>query len=91
MIKVDTAVRDRLAVLAAQRGSTIRDLVAELATSTPTREELDARHTAAIAYLRENLCPALNDHDAAAGEQFWRELETSRMPLGVAQQPTANE
>lgn len=90
-IKVDTAVRDRLAVLAAQRGATIRDLVAELATATPTREELDARHTAATAYLREQLCPDLDDNDAVAGERFWRELEARRMPRGVAQQPTADE
>jgi hypothetical protein len=39
-IKVDSAVRDRLAVLAAQRGATIRDLVTELAASRPTQEEL---------------------------------------------------
>lgn len=46
-IKVDSTVRDRLAVLAAQRGSTIRALVAELAAATPTRVELDARYSAA--------------------------------------------
>ena len=33
-------MRDRLAVLAAQRGATIRDLVTELAASRPTQEEL---------------------------------------------------
>jgi hypothetical protein len=58
-IKVDSAVRDRLAVLAAQRGSTIRDLVAELAEATPTREELAARQAKAAAYIAEHLLPAL--------------------------------
>jgi hypothetical protein len=79
-IKVDTAVRDRLAVLAAQRGATIRDLVAELARATPTQEELDARHAVARAYLRDHLCPDLNDDDAATGERFWRDLEAGRTP-----------
>jgi hypothetical protein len=75
-IKVDSAVRDRLAVLAAQRGASIRDLVTELAASTPTQEELAARHVAATAYLRELLCPELDDDDLADGERLWRELET---------------
>lgn len=80
-IKVDSSVRDRLAVLAAQRGATIRDLVSELAAQTPTQEELATRHTAATAYLREHLCPDLDGEDAAAGERFWRELEEGRPPL----------
>jgi hypothetical protein len=56
-IKVESAVRDRLAVLAAERGVTIRDLVEELARATPTRKDLEARHAAAMAYLREHVCP----------------------------------
>jgi len=78
-IKVDSAVRDRLAVLAAQRGAMIRGLVTELAASTPTLEELAARQVAATAYLREQLCPELDDDDLADGERFWRELETRRV------------
>ncbi len=77
-IKVDSAVRDRLAVLAAQRGATIRDLVTELAVSTPTQEELAARHVAATSYLREQLCPELDENDLVEGERIWREMETSR-------------
>lgn len=79
-IKLDSAVRDRLAVLAAERGATIRDLVTELAASTPTHEELAARHEAATAHLREQLCPRLDDDDLADGELFWRELEARRRP-----------
>lgn len=37
-IKVDSRVRDRLARLAAQRGRSLRDMVASLAEATPTRE-----------------------------------------------------
>jgi len=77
-IKVDSAVRDRLAVLAAQRGATIRDLVTDFAASTPTQEELAARHVAATSYLREHVCPDLDENDLADGERLWRELETRR-------------
>lgn len=79
-IKVASTVRDRLAVLAAQRGSTIRDLVADLARATPTREELDARHAAATAYLREQVCPDLTVEHQATAERLWRELERGRTP-----------
>ncbi|HEV2087882.1 MAG TPA: hypothetical protein VGR21_06200 [Cryptosporangiaceae bacterium] len=77
-IKVDAGVRDRLAILARQRGCTMRDLVAELAEVTPTREELDARGAAATAYIREHLAPELTEDDYLAGEQFWRDLEAAR-------------
>jgi hypothetical protein len=77
-IKVDSAVRDRLATLAAQRGSTIRDLVAELAEATPTQEELAARQAAAAAYVTEHLLPGFNAADVAAGDRLWRELESAQ-------------
>jgi hypothetical protein len=79
-IKVDSAVRDRLAVLAAQRGSTIRDLVAELAEAAPTQEELAARQAAAASYVSEHLMPGFSAEDVAAGERFWQELESSERP-----------
>jgi predicted DNA-binding ribbon-helix-helix protein len=77
-IKVDSVVRDRLAVLAAQRGSTIRDLVAELAEATPTQEELAARQVAAAAYVAEHLLPGFSADDVAAGDRLWRELESAQ-------------
>lgn len=79
-IKVDSAVRDRLALIAAERGATIRDLVTELAHGTPTREELDVRREAAATYLREQVCPSLDAAAAAAGERFWRDLEAGHPP-----------
>jgi antitoxin MazE7 len=82
-IKVDSAVRDRLAVLAAQRGSTIRDLVSRLAAATPTREEQAARHAAAVAYVRARLSPELSEADLAAGERFWRGLEGGQIPASL--------
>src|SRR5262249_12185325 len=83
-IKGDSTVPDRLAVLAAQRGSTIRDLVSQLAASTPTREEQAARYAGAVAYVREHLCPQMSDQDLAAGERFWRELEQGRVPESLS-------
>jgi macrodomain Ter protein organizer (MatP/YcbG family) len=80
-IKVDSAVRDRLAVLAAERGSSIRDLVSQLAEATATQEELTARYIAAAAYVREHLSPELSEEDLASGERFWRELEHGRVPV----------
>lgn len=79
-IKVDSSVRDRLAVLAAERGSSIRDLVEELAAARPTREEQEMRYASALAYIREHLCPELDDNDLAAGEAFWRTLEAGGLP-----------
>ena len=77
-IKVDSAVRDRLAVLAAQRGSTIRDLVAEFAEVTPTKEELAARQAAAAAYVTEHLTGGFTVDDVAAGERLWQQLEATQ-------------
>jgi hypothetical protein len=79
-IKVDTRVRDRLAQLARDRGTTIRDLVTELAAATPTQAELSARAQAATAYVREHINPQLTDADLAAGEMFWTEVEAGRLP-----------
>lgn len=71
-------MRDRLALLAVQRGSTIRDLVAELAEATPTREELAARQAAAADYVAEHLLPGFNADDVAAGERLWQKLEADQ-------------
>ncbi|MDT5024759.1 MAG: hypothetical protein QOE61_1185 [Micromonosporaceae bacterium] len=79
-IKVDSQVRDRLAQLARERGTTIRDLVAELAEATPTQEEMDAGAEAATAYVRDRINPHLSDADLAAGEKFWAEIEAGRLP-----------
>lgn len=77
-IKVDPKVRDRLARLAAERGTSIRDLVGELARATPTREELDARHAAATAYIRQHLVPDFGPDDVEAGERLWQDLAAGR-------------
>lgn len=73
-IKLDSAVRDRLALLASEQGTTIRTLVERLAEATPTQAELRRREEQAVAYLRTHLSPDLSDADLAAGRQFWDDL-----------------
>ncbi|MFC8016104.1 hypothetical protein [Streptomyces cinereoruber] len=74
-IKVDTQVRDRLAALARERGTTIRNLVGDLADTTPTRQELQERFDAAKAYVEENfLDTPLSDDDLVEAEQFWQNV-----------------
>jgi hypothetical protein len=74
-IKVNIAVRDRLAVLARQRGCTLGELVADLAANMPTQEELDARYAAAASYIQANLVPGFSEDDRKAGAQLWRDLD----------------
>lgn len=80
-VKVDSTVRDRLAQLAAERGVTIRHLLAELAGATPTRKELQARFEETRRYLEENvLDKPMTDEDLAAGEKFWQDLANGHVP-----------
>jgi hypothetical protein len=72
-------VRDRLAVLARQRGCTLGELVADLAANTPTQEELDERYAAAASYIQANLCPSFTEDDRAAGAQLWQDLDSGRV------------
>jgi hypothetical protein len=81
-IKVDSQVRDRLAALAADQGTTIRNLVEQLAAGVPTRSELAQRQADATAYVIEHLRPDFGDKDLAAGERLWQSLQTG-IPAGA--------
>jgi hypothetical protein len=54
-IKISKAARERLVLLAAQRGTTMRELVERMTMETPTQEELAARAEEASRYLRERM------------------------------------
>jgi hypothetical protein len=69
-IKVPKAVRERLGILAAEQGTTIRGLVEELAQTKLTHAELQARGKAARAYLREHMGVELTAADEAAGQRL---------------------
>ena len=77
-IKVSTDVRDRLALLAAERNTTLRDLVEQLAAATATQAELQQRQDQAAAYVQANLRPDFGSDDIAAGHQIWDSLPTDR-------------
>ncbi len=83
-IKVDTQVRDRLAILAAERDMTMRALLKLLADATPTQAELQKRQDEAVAYIRAHLVPDFNDEDLAAGKEIWESIRTGSLPLWKA-------
>jgi hypothetical protein len=78
-IKVSPVVRDRLLALARERGMTMRDLVAELAQATPTKEEMQARYEATKAYVEEHfLGGPYTEEDEKAGEKLWADVVAGR-------------
>ncbi|MFJ7996640.1 hypothetical protein ACIQ7D_05675 [Streptomyces sp. NPDC096310] len=79
-IKVDPAVRDRLQELARDRGITMRDLLAELADATPTKEELAQRYEETKAYVEEHfLGRPYTEEDEKAGEALWTGIVSGRL------------
>ncbi|MCJ0872621.1 hypothetical protein [Streptomyces sp. AP-93] len=81
-IKVSAATRDRLAVLAAEQGTTIRGLVEELAAGRPTESEFAER----AALARAELVSALGTAPSAEAEANARGLLKR---LGASQDPAA--
>jgi predicted transcriptional regulator len=77
-IKVDSAVRDRLAKLAAEQGRSIGAVVADLAAKTPTKAEAQARVDDARKYFRDAFGMDLTDDDLAEGERFWQQVEARK-------------
>lgn len=73
-------MRDRLAVIAAERGSTIRDVVEQFAVTTRTREEQRVIYENARDYIKENICPELDEGAESYGAWFWNELRAGRVP-----------
>ncbi|TDC27578.1 hypothetical protein E1265_01415 [Streptomyces sp. 8K308] len=63
MIRVPDHVRDRLAVLAEARGTSIRSLVQEFAESTLTPQEREDRAEKARAYIAEHFGVHLTAED----------------------------
>ena len=69
-IKVSKETRERLQLLAGQRGTTMRDLVEQLASQTLTQEELRARGEQARRYLREQMGIDVTDETMAASARL---------------------
>ncbi|MFE7439307.1 hypothetical protein ACFU7X_02375 [Streptomyces chartreusis] len=66
MIRVPSEVRDRLAVIAESRGTSIRSLVQEFAEATLTDEERRERAERTRAYLAEHFGVEVSDEESAA-------------------------
>lgn len=73
MIRVPAEVRDRLAVIAESRGTSIRALVQEFAESTLTDEERRERAEETRAYLAEHFGVEVTDAESAAMGRKLRE------------------
>lgn len=69
-IKVSKQTRQRLARLAAERGSTLKDVVEELAAATLTSAELAEREVRARAVLAENFGVEVTDAELAASARL---------------------
>lgn len=80
VIDVAVEVRDRLAVLAWERGLTIRQLIAELARGVLTLDEAHKRVARAEAHLSRRVPPALDDEDLAGAENVWTMIEAGDIP-----------
>ncbi|WP_411150262.1 hypothetical protein [Streptomyces sp. A30] len=63
-IKVDAKTRDRLAVLAEARGTTMRRLIEEFTESTLTPAELQERGAHTADYLAEHFGVAVTDESS---------------------------
>lgn len=66
MIRVPAEVRNRLAVIAESRGTSIRSLVQEFAESTLTDEERRERAERTREYLAEHFGVEVTDAESAA-------------------------
>ncbi|MFE5819521.1 hypothetical protein [Streptomyces sp. NPDC056479] len=78
MIRVPSEVRDRLAVIAESRGTSIRSLVQEFAEATLTEEERRERAERTHAYLAEHFGIEVTDEESAAMGRKLREAFTHR-------------
>ena len=76
-IKVSRQTRERLARLAAERRTTLKDLVGELAASAPTAAELAARECRARDVLAEHFGVDVTDAELAASARL-REMIARR-------------
>ncbi|WP_405613178.1 hypothetical protein OG292_13170 [Streptomyces sp. NBC_01511] len=76
VLRVPVAVRDRLAVIAESRGTSIRQLLQEFAESTLIDEERRERAERTRAYLAENFGVEVTDEESAAMGRRLREQYT---------------
>lgn len=76
-IKVSKDTRARLARLAAERNTTLRGLVEDLASATPTAEELAERQESARRVLAQHFGVTVGERELSASARL-RQLITDR-------------
>jgi hypothetical protein len=76
-IKVSRQTRERLARLAAERHTTLKDVVEELAAAAPTAAEFAERERRARAVLAEHFGVEVTDAELAAARRL-REMIAKR-------------
>jgi predicted DNA-binding protein len=69
-IRVTTEVRDRLALIADQRGISLGKLLMEFAEKTLTPEELKARGEAVQQFLEDTYGQVISDEDVEAAREW---------------------
>jgi hypothetical protein len=82
-IKVSASTRDRLAVLAAENNTTIRNLVEELAESRPTQTEFEERAAQARAELASILGTAPSEEAEAKARGLLERLGATQDPAAA--------
>ncbi|WP_307521673.1 hypothetical protein [Streptomyces umbrinus] len=85
-IKVDSKTRDRLAVLAQARGTTMRHLIEQFAESTLTPSELKERAAHTAEYLAEHFGVTVTDE---AGAEVLRKVRGQVVAHHAAEQGAA--
>jgi hypothetical protein len=78
-IKITEEVRDRLRLLAEERGMSTRAFVEKLVAATPTESERAERTARGIAYVRANFGVELTDADLRDGAAWRTAIATGRV------------
>ncbi|GHE33814.1 hypothetical protein [Streptomyces capitiformicae] len=73
-IKTTRDVRDRLRILASERGTTMNELLTELVTRELTEEEKDQRRQQALEEVRQTTGVTVSDDARARARSFLQHL-----------------
>lgn len=73
-----TEVRDRLAALAAERRTTVGELLAEF-VGVPSSREQPMSRAETIAYIRQHFCPDFSEADVEAARRALGRIPETRV------------
>lgn len=93
-ISVDSAVKERLAVMAREKGMTITQMLTDMVGLTPTPEQRTEQAAATKAYIREHFGVDIDDEDNddhRRAEWIWEELAAGRVPSSLEAPRTSQD